>query len=171
MKKYLLALAIVVFIVVVLVFTSHSGNGSTKNYANNTISFNYPTSWGIATQNSSDNRSIVAVGDAAFRDNSTTGGNGVIINKIPLNTNTTVELAALMDTYDENGTAGTISIAGVNANETTFNVTTNNATAQIMVIDFEKNNFIYLIRFITIDSNFKKQSNLFNTITRSLSVP
>ena len=127
---------------------------------------------GIATQNATRNLFIVAVGDASFMNNSTTKGNGVIINKIPLNANTTIELAALMDTYNnENGTSGTISIAGVNANETTLNVTANNVTAQIMVIDFEKNNFIYLIRFITIDSNFQKQNNLFDTITRSLSVP
>jgi len=174
MKKYLfVVIAIVALVVAASGCTSQNGNNTTatKTYSNNNISFSYPSNWEIISENSSENGTVVAVGDADIQKNNTVKGNGATIIKLPNNSNNTADLATLKNQFASlNGTNSTTTIAGVTANVTTITTQINNATAQIQFINFEKNNFIYLIEYATIASDFQTQSGLFDTITKSFNV-
>lgn len=176
MKKYIfVVIAIVALVVAASGCTSQNGNGtnstSTKTYSNNNITFNYPASWEIISENSSENGTVIAIGDADIQKNNTTTGNGVVIFKLPQTANNTADLKTLKTQVATlNGTNSTINIAGINANETTFNTTANNVTGQIKLIDFTKNNFIYFIQYTTLSSDFQTQSGLFDIITKSFTV-
>ena len=173
MKKYIfVVIAIVALVVAASGCTSQNGNGnnstSTKTYSNNSITFNYPASWELISENSSENGTVIAIGDADIQKNNTTTGNGVVIFKLPNNANNTADLNTLKTQVAAlNGTNSTITIAGVTANVTTISTKVNNATAQIKFVDFQKNNFLYLIQYATISSDFQTQSGLFDTITKS----
>ena len=170
MKKYFLfVVAIVAIVVMASGCTSQTGNNSTatKTYSANGISFNYPSSWAILNETSNENATIVAIGDANSTQNNTTNGNGVVIYKIKTN-NSASDLSNFSKSIRSlNGTMSTDSIAGLTANETTYNETGNNVTAKIKVIYFAKNNNIYLIQYVTIGSDFQTQQQLFDTITKS----
>jgi len=170
MKKYFLfVVAIVAIVVMASGCTSQTGNNSTatKTYSANGISFNYPSSWAILNETSNENATIVAIGDANSTQNNTTTGSGVVIYKLKTN-NSASDLSNLSKTIRSlNGTMNTASIAGLTANETTYNETGNNVTAQIKVIYFAKNNNIYLIQYVTYASDFQTQQQLFDTITKS----
>jgi hypothetical protein len=174
MKKYLLVVvAIVALVVMASGCTSQTGNNTTatKTYSANGISFNYSSNWDIINETTNENGTVIALGDADIQQNNSVKGNGVSIIKIPKTANSTADLADLKSQFASlNGTNSTISIAGVTANVTTFNTQMNNVTAQIKIIDFEKNNYIYLIQYATIASDFQIQEQLFETITKSLQV-
>ncbi len=171
MKKYFLfVVAIVAIVVMASGCTSQTGNNSTstKTYSANGISFNYPSSWSIINETSNENGTVIALGDADIQKNNTVKGNGVTIIKVPQNTNSSADLANLKTQFAGlNGTNSTETIAGVTANETTITTKINNATAQIKFIYFEKNNFIYLIQYATLSSDFQTQQGLFDSITKS----
>ncbi len=168
-KYYLLAVAIVALIVMASGCTTQTGNNTTtKTYSANGMTFNYPGNWTIINETTNENGTIIALGDADIQQNNTIKGNGVSIIKIPKTANSSAELANLKSEFANlNGTNGTISIAGVTANETTFNSNVNNVTAQIKIIDFEKNNNLYLIQYATISTTFQNQQQLFDIITKS----
>jgi len=171
MKKYFLfVVAIVAIVVMASGCTSQTGNNSTatKTYSANGISFNYPSSWAIINETSNENGTVIALGDADIQKNNSVKGNGVTIIKVPQNTNSSGDLANLKTQFAGlNGTNSTETIAGVTANETTITTKINNATAQLKFISFEKNNFIYLIQYVTLSSDFQTQQGLFDTITKS----
>jgi hypothetical protein len=174
MKKYIVVvMAIVALVVMASGCTSQTGNNTTatKTYSANGISFNYSSNWDIINDTTNENGTVIALGDADIQQNNSVKGNGVSIIKIPKTANSTADLADLKTQFASlNGTNSTITIAGVTANETTFNTQMNNVTAQIKIIDFEKNNYIYLIQYATIASDFQTQTQLFETITKSLQV-
>jgi hypothetical protein len=171
MKKYLfVVIAIIALVVAASGCTSQNGNNTTatKAYSNNNISFNYPSNWEVISENSSDNGTVVAVGDADIQQNNTVKGNGVTIIKLPNTANNTADLNTLKTQFASlNGTNSTVTIAGVTANETTISTKVNNVTAQIKFISFEKNNFLYLIQYATIASDFQTQNGLFDIVTKS----
>jgi hypothetical protein len=174
MKKYIfVVIAIVALVVAASGCTSQNGNNTTttKTYSNNSISFSFPASWDLISENSSENGTVIAVGDADIQKNNTTTGNGVVIFKLPNNANNTADLKTLKSQVATlNGTNSTINIAGVTANETTFNTTADNVTGQIRLIDFTKNNNLYFIQYTTLSSDFQTQSGLFDVITKSFNV-
>ena len=174
MKKYLfVVIAIVALVVAASGCTSQNGNNTTatKTYSNNNISFSYPANWDVISENSSENGTVVAIGDADIQKNNTVKGNGVTIIKLPNTTNNTADLNTLKTQFSSlNGTNSTTTIAGVTANVTTISTKINNATAQIQFIDFQKNNYIYLIEYATISSDFQTQSSLFDIVTKSFNV-
>jgi predicted RecA/RadA family phage recombinase len=176
MKKYIfVVIAIVALVVAASGCTSQNGNGNnsttTKNYSNNSISFSYPANWEIISENSSDNGTVVAVGDADIQKNNTTTGNGVVIFKLPNNANNTADLNTLKTQVASlNGTNSTVNIGGITANVTTFNTTADNVTGQIRLIDFTKGDSLYFIQYTTLSSDFQTQSGLFDIITKSFSV-
>lgn len=176
MKKYIfVVIAIVALVVAASGCTSQNGTTnnttSTKTYSNNNISFSYPANWDLISENSSANGTVIAVGDADIQKNNTTTGNGVVIFKLPNNANNTADLNTLKTQVATlNGTNTTITIAGVTANETTFNTTADNVTGQIKLIDFTKDNYLYFIQYTTLSSDFQAKSGLFDTITKSLKV-
>ncbi len=171
MKKYFLfVVAIVAIVVMASGCTSQTGNNTTatKTYSANGMSFNYPSSWAILNETSNENGTVVALGDADIQKNNTVKGNGVTIIKVPENANSTADLSTLKTQFAGlNGTNSTETIAGVTANATTITTKINNATAQIKFIYFVKNNFIYLIQYATLSSDFQTQQQLFDTITKS----
>jgi hypothetical protein len=171
MKKYFLfVVAIVAIVVMASGCTSQTGNNTTatKTYSANGISFNYPSSWVILNETSNENGTVVAIGDADIQKNNTVKGNGVTIIKVPENANSTADLTNLKTQFAGlNGTNSTETIAGVTANATTITTKISNATAQIKFIYFVKNNFIYLIQYATLSSDFQTQQQLFDTITKS----
>jgi hypothetical protein len=172
MKKYLFAVAILVMVVAASGCTSQNGNStSTKSYAANGISFNYSSDWIIINDTTNENGTVIVLGDADIKKNDSVKGNGVNILKIPQSANATAGLKVLKTQFAKlNGTNGTANIAGVTANETTFNVKGNNVTAQIKIIDFAKNNYIYILQYTTVASDFKTQQQLFDLITNSFQV-
>jgi len=176
MKKYIfVVIAIVALVVAASGCTSQNGNGtnstSNKTYSNNSITFNYPASWDLISENSSENGTVITIGDADIQKNNTTTGNGVVIFKLPNTTNNTADLNTLKsEVATLNGTNSTINIAGVTANETTFNTTSDNVTGQIKLIDFTKNDYLYFLQYTTLSSDFQTQSGLFDIITKSFNV-
>ena len=174
MKKYLfVVIAIVALVVAASGCTSQNGNNTTatKTYSNNNISFSYPANWDVISENSSENGTVVAIGDADIQKNNTVKGNGVTIIKLPNTANNTADLNTLKTQFSTlNGTNSTTTIAGVTANVTTISTKINNASAQIQFIDFQKNNYIYLIEYATISSDFQTQSGLFDIVTKSFNV-
>lgn len=174
MKKYFIfVIAIVALVVLASGCTSQNGNNTTatKAYSANGISFNYPDNWTITNDTTSNNTTLIALGDVDFNQTNGTKGNGVSILKVPQTNNSSAELASIKTQFASfNGTNTTTTIAGVTANQTTFNATANNVTAQLRFIDFQKNNFVYFIQYITVSSNFENQQQLFDTITKSLQV-
>jgi hypothetical protein len=176
MKKYIfVVIAIVALVVAASGCTSQNGTGNnsttTKNYSNNSISFSYPANWDIISENSSENGTVVAVGDADIQKNNTTTGNGVVIFKLPNNANNTADLNTLKTQVASlNGTNSTVNIGGITANVTTFNTTSDNVTGQIRLIDFTKGDSLYFIQYTTLSSDFQTQGGLFDIITKSLSV-
>ncbi len=176
MKKYIfVVIAIIALVVAASGCTSQNGNGnnstSTKTYSSNNITFNYPSSWEIISENASENGTVIAVGDAEIQKNNTTTGNGALIFKLPNTANNTADLNTLKTQVATlNGTNSTITIAGITANETTFNTSGDNITGQIKLIDFTKGNYLYFIQYTTLSSDFQNQSGLFDIITKSFSV-
>jgi hypothetical protein len=172
MKKYFLfVVAIIALVVMASGCTSNqTGNNSTatKTYSANGVSFNYPSNWVIINETSNANVTAVALGDAVFKQNNGTQGNGVTIIRLPQTNNSSDELASLKSSFSSfNATNNTITVAGVTANETTFNASSNNVTAQLKLIDFQKNNFVYIFQYVTVNSDFQTQQQLFDTITKS----
>ena len=174
MKKYFIfVIAIVALVVMASGCTSQNGNNTTatKAYSANGISFNYPANWTVTNDTTNNNTTLIALGDVDFNQTNGTKGNGVSILKVPQTNNSSAELASIKTQFASfNGTNTTTTIAGVTANQTTFNATANNVTAQLRFIDFQKNNFVYFIQYITVSSNFENQQQLFDTITKSLQV-
>lgn len=172
MKKYFLfVLAIVALVVMASGCTSQTGNNSTatKAYSANGISFNYPDTWAIINETNNENGTAVILGDADFNTNNGTKGSGLVVFKVPKSTNSSAEIANLK-TQLSNGTNSTITIAGVTANETSFNASANNVTAQFKFLDFEKNNFLYLIQYTSVTNGTQTQEGLFDTITKSFQI-
>lgn len=170
MKKYLLIVLVLVGLVVMAsgCTSNQTGNNTTKTYSANGITFNYPANWTVINETSNANATIVAIGDANIQNNNTTSGNGIIIEKFPTTDNTTAELQSAKSQFASlNATNNTITIAGVTANETTITTNENNVTGQIKIIDFQKNNYLFLIQYLTISSDFQTQKQLFDTVTNS----
>jgi hypothetical protein len=171
MKKYFLfVIAIVAIVVLASGCTSQTGNNTTatKTYSANGMTFNYPSNWDIINDTTNENGTVIALGDVDIQQNNTVKGNGATIIKVPQNSNSTADLNDLKTQFASlNGTNSTVSIDGVTANETTISTKINNVTAQLQFIDYEKNNYIYLIQYATIASDIKTQEQLFNIITKS----
>ncbi len=171
MKKYFLfVIAIVAIVVLASGCTTQTGNNTTatKTYSANGMTFNYPSNWDIINDTTNENGTVIALGDVDIQQNNTVKGNGATIIKVPQNSNSTADLNDLKTQFASlNGTNSTVSIDGVTANETTISTKINNITAQLQFIDYEKNNFIYLIQYATIASDIKTQEQLFNIITKS----
>ena len=171
MKKYFLfVIAIVAIVVLASGCTTQTGNNTTatKTYSANGMTFNYPSNWDIINDTTNENGTVIALGDVDIQQNKTVKGNGATIIKVPQNSNSTADLNDLKTQFASlNGTNSTVSIDGVTANETTISTKINNITAQLQFIDYEKNNYIYLIQYATIASDIKTQEQLFNIITKS----
>jgi hypothetical protein len=170
MKKYFLFVIVIVGLVVMASgCISPNGNNSTatKTYSANGISFNYPSSWSLINQTTHSNNTVVALGDSSFM-NSTLKGNGIIIVKTPINSNTSTNITNLKSQIAKlNGTKTTQSIDGVTANVTTFTTKISNETVLIKSLNFEKNNYNYQIQFATISTDTKSQEQMLNTIINS----
>ena len=172
MKKYFVfVIAIVALVVMASGCTSQNGNNTTatKAYSANGISFNYPSDWSVINETANETITGVITGDVSFNQSNGTKGNGLIVLKIPNNTNSSSEVTNIRKQFT-NGTNSTINVAGVSANMTSINASANNVTALLKFVDFSKNNFIYLIQYTSVSNGTVTPEGIFDNITQSLQV-
>lgn len=168
---YLLAVAVLVVVIFASGCTSQQNQTSTKTYAAGGMSFEYPESWNV-TSKISANDSVVTLSDATFdRTNGTQGDAAILLRTVKTNNVTSESLKEgilkNLKQTNGNGTSTTLNVGSVTANETTYNTTISNTTAQIKIVNFESNNFLYIIMFATINQDAQSQQSYYNTIIKS----
>jgi sortase A len=171
LRKYYIIFAIALVAIVVFVSGCTSQTSiPTKTYSAGGMSFDYPDSWNL-TSSLNGNSTVITLSDPEFTNNNGTSGDAAIILRVPKTNNVTLDslkdslLTNLKQT--SNGTSTTRTVNGINANETTYNAQTANATAEIKIIDFEKNNFIYLIMLATINKNATSEQKYYDVVINS----
>lgn len=153
MKKILLVLAVLIMAVMVSGCTSTS-TISTKNYTADGIYFEYPDTWNASSQ-LSDNATQIVVANQEFISSNGTKGSVVLIMKVVnASTNNMTQANENMITQaqqsGQNVTNATVTIAGINASDISYvgNDSQGNK-AYARLIDFEKNNNLYMLLFAT----------------------
>jgi PsbP-like protein len=178
LKKYLFAIVLLALVVFASGCTTQGPTNQTttmptKTYNAGGISFNYPDTWNITSQ-STENATIVTLTDPDFTKTNGTKGAGVMILKALKTsgvdmTQVRQQMLSSVQQSGANASATTATtINGINANETT--ITSTNAQGvqgQIRLIDFEKNNNIYLLMLITIGADIQSQKQNFDVILNS----
>jgi len=174
MRKYIFIIIILLAIIAITyncISPQRNNTTSLKTYDADGIYFNYPSSWFIITNNTTENSSIISIGDASFNNTNGTQGTGLTMIKIVKTANSTSELKDLKKQLSSmNGTNSTITLAGLTANETFSELSSNNTTVKLKFIDFQKNKFQYMIQYVKVSSDFQTQAELFDTITKSLKI-
>ena len=127
---------------------------STKTYSAGGISFQYPDTWNVTSANNGNVTQIV-VADNQFVNSNSTKGNGVLILKLPKTTDINMsqarqEILNQAKRSGKNTSNGTVKIAGLTASVTSYNGTVNGTFESAKIIDFEKNNKLYLLLFVSI---------------------
>ena len=144
MKKYFLAIIMLVLVVMASGCTTTSQN-TTKSYDANGVSFDYPNTWQI--ENTTDsNITTIQLSDPEYNQtNASKGSFAVVIIGPEAVSSDMAEFRKILK--DEAGTSGvnsttkTISIAGVQANATTFTGKDDDGSeAYLQLIDFTKAN-------------------------------
>jgi uncharacterized protein YcfL len=153
LKKYLFILVVLSMVVMASGCTSNQ-NITTNNFSSGGMSFQYPDTWNVSTQ-TNENATQIIVASPDFISSNGTKGSVVIILKI---TNasasnmseTRQEFATQAQQSGQNYTNATVNIAGISASDMSYvgNDTQGN-TAYARLVDFEKNNTLYLLMFAT----------------------
>jgi hypothetical protein len=153
LKKYIVLLALLV-VVVMISGCTNSSTITTKNFSASGISFQYPDTWNVTSQVSNNSTQIVVVSSEFMSTNGTKGSIALIL-KLPTSadnnmTQTRQELLTQAQQSGQNATNGTINITGVSASDISYsgNDTLGNNT-YARLIDFEKNDSLYMILFAT----------------------
>ena len=155
MKKYLFVLAVLSLVVMASGCTSDQSI-TTKNFSAGGMSFQYPDTWNASTQ-TNENATQILVASPDFISSNGTEGSVVLILKI---TNASASASNMSETRQEfatqaqesgqNYTNATVDIAGISASDLSYvgNDTQGN-TAYARLVDFEKDNALYLLMFAT----------------------
>ena len=172
-KYYIFAIALVALVVFVsgcaYQNTNQTSQIPTKTYAAGGVSFEYPDTWNL-TSSVNANKTIITISDPEFTGNNGTSGDAAIVVRVAKTGNVTLDSikSNLMKNLNQtNGTSTTRTVNGITANESTYNTQTDNATAQIKFIDFEKDNFIYLIMLATVNKDAQSQQKYYDVIINS----
>jgi hypothetical protein len=181
LKKYLFLIALLLLVVMASGCISNqnqTNQTSTKAYSANGISFQYPDTWNL-TENTTANATVIKIEspDVQITNGNATKGNLVSIAKeiIPQGTNLTTDnlTTTLSNTIQKSGlntTNETVNIAGVTATKFSFNQTVQNATGNVWIIAFEKNNIIYSFTFASVEEDQQKAKQNFEAIISSFKV-
>ncbi|NYB52299.1 MAG: hypothetical protein HVN35_07075 [Methanobacteriaceae archaeon] len=175
MKKYLLMIALIIMAVTVSGCTSTS-TISTKNITAGGMSFEYPDTWNASSQ-LGENVTRIVVANQEFISSNGTRGSVVLIMKVA-NTSTSnmtqarQELITQAQQSGQNVTSKTVTIAGLTASDISYiGNDTQGKKAYARLIDFEKNNNLYMLLFATgggADVNSAQSS--FDVIVKSFKV-
>ena len=180
MKKFLFLIALLVLVVVVSGCISNqnqTNQSANKTYSANGMSFQYPGTWNL-TDNIKKNATLqIESPDFQITNGNPTKGNLVSISKeiIPQGVNLTADnittsLSTSIKKSGVNATNETVNIAGVTATKFSFNDTFQNATANVWVIAFEKNNILYILTFASVGDDLQKAKQNFENIINSFKV-
>jgi len=175
LKKYLFILAVLAVVVMISGCTTTS-TINTKNFSTSGMSFQYPDTWNVSSQ-VNNNSTQVMVASSEFISSNATKGSVVLILKIPKSgdnnmSQTRQELMTQAQQSGQNATNATINIAGVTASDISYtgkDTTGNNTYGRL--IDFEKNDSVYLLLFASgggADINASKP--YFDVIVKSFKV-
>jgi len=180
MKKYLFLIALLVLVVMASGCISNqnqTNQSSTKTYSANGISFQYPNTWNLTDTITKNATLQIESPDFQITNGNPTKGNLVSISKdtIPQGVNLTADnitksLSTSIKKSGVNATNETVNIAGVTATKFSFNDTVQNATANVWVIAFEKNNILYILTFASVGDDLQKAKQNFETIINSFKV-
>jgi PsbP-like protein len=179
LKKYLFVIALLALVVMSSGCTSNQNQTNqsqipTKTYAAGGISFQYPDTWNVTSVNKGNITQII-VADTQFINSNNTKGNGVLILKVPKTTNINMTQArqAILNQAKQSGmnaSNGTVNIAGLTASETSYSGTVNGTTESAKIIDFEKNNNLYLLLFVTMGVDVNAAQPYFDVIINSFKI-
>ncbi len=155
--------------------TDQTNQSSVGNYSVNGISFNFPIDW-VVSGTSRGNVSSINILDQEFLQSNSTKGDLVSITCTPKTANITYDNVKKSITNSSNVTYnitnGTINIAGLSGNLTTFTGDVNGNQTQIKLIYFEKNNMAYILSFLVVGGvNIQDQQKYFDVIINSFKVP
>lgn len=177
-KVYIFIIALLALVIFASGCTSQNTtqtNQSTGSYSVNGVSFNYPVDWIIISQTGGNN-SIISISDPQYQQSNATKGDRVDIVKQPKRANLTYQsvqnsiLNSTNITY--NATNGTVNIAGLSGNLTTFTGTDSSGNqTQVKLIYFDKNNLTYILSFVVGGGvNIQDQQKYFDVIINSFQV-
>jgi hypothetical protein len=146
-------LAVLLLVVMASGCTS-TQNISTKNFSAGGMSFNYPDTWNASSQ-LGENATQIVVANQEFISSNGTKGSVVLILKVA-NASTSNMTQARQDLITQaqqsgqNVTNKSVTIAGLNASDISYigNDSQGNK-AYARLIDFEKNNTLYMLLFAT----------------------
>lgn len=153
MKKYLLVLVVLSLVVMASGCTTDQ-NIPTKNFSADGMSFQYPDTWNTTSQVTANASQIVVASSEFIKTNGTKGSVVLILKISNASTSnmsqTRQEFATQAKQSGQDYTNATINIAGVTASDISYtgNDTQGNA-AYARLVDFEKNNTLYLFMFAT----------------------
>ena len=159
LRKYLIVIALLTMVIMSSGCTNNQNQTNqsqipTKTYAAGGISFKYPDTWNVTSANN-DNVTQIITADTQFINSNSTKGSGVLILKLPKTTNINMsqarqEILNQAKQSGKNASSGTVKIAGLTASVTSYNGTVNGTFESAKIIDFEKNNTLYLLLFVTV---------------------
>jgi hypothetical protein len=183
MRKTYLYMFIVTLLALVIFAsgcTNQQGNqtnqSTTGSYSVNGLNFNYPLDWVLIDQ-TIGNTHFINLADQSSVESNGTKGSSAVINSLPKSENISYEIVKNDLTnstgIDFNSTNGTVDIAGLKANMTTFTGTDGSGNqTQVKLIYFEKDNFVYTLHFIVTGGvDPASQQQYFDTIINSFQVP
>jgi PsbP-like protein len=180
LKKYLFLITLLVLVVVASGCISNqnqTNQSATKTYSANGMSFQYPGTWNLTDSIKKNATLQIESPDFQITNGNPTKDNLVSISKeiIPQRINLTADnittsLSNSIKKSGVNATNETVNIAGVTTTKFSFNDTVQNATANVWVIAFEKNNILYILTFASVGEDLKKAKQNFETIINSFNV-
>jgi thioredoxin-related protein len=182
MKKIPISILIIVLLALV-VFASgctsqdnQTNQSNVGNYSVNGLTFNYPVDWVITSQTRGSINNI-NIFDQDFLQSNGTKGDLVSIASQPKTSNVTYDTVKKSITNSTNitynTTNGTVNIAGLSGNLTTYTGTDSNGNqTQIKLIYFDKSNFTYILTYVVGGGvNIQDQQKYFDVIINSFKVP
>lgn len=174
MKKYIFLLTVLLLVVMASGCTSDQSI-PTKNISVSGMSFMYPDTWNVTSQVGS-NATQIAVTNQEFISSDGSKGSIVLILKVSnasaSNMTETRNEFANQARSGKNFTNNTINIASANASDMSYigNDTQGN-TSYARLIDFTKNNTLYLLMFATGGgSDIEAAKPYFDVIVKSFKV-
>jgi uncharacterized lipoprotein YehR (DUF1307 family) len=181
MKKIHLYTFIIALLALVVFASGCTSNNQTNqstygNYSVNGLSFNYPSNW-LLTSQSLESNSVVVLYDPQFQQSNGTKGDRLEIVRQPKRANLTYDSVKTSLTNNTNTTLNTtdskVNITGLTGNVTVFTgADTNGTQLQIKLIYFDKNNYTYILSFLTFGGvNNQDQQKYFDIIINSFQAP
>jgi hypothetical protein len=138
----------------VVVMASGCTNQNTKNFTASGMSFQYPDTWNATSQVGANATQIMVANNEFISSNGTKGNVVLMIKTSNVSTSnmtqTRQQIVNQAQQSGQNATNTTINITGVTASDISYtgNDTSGNA-AYVRLIDFQKNNNLYVLLFVS----------------------